>query len=176
MDSFTGRLLILWTVRIAVTLYALAMWRYLFLSRSGRKNGDQRFAILWASAWLMTVVHVVCAFHFQHHWSHTAAWQHTSDMTNRVVGLDWGGGLIVNYVFLTWWGIDAGRLFRRSDTATSSTIFVAVAAFMFFNATAVFGPPWWWIPVSVFIAAVVIAAICGRWRRPDSGQFPPNTD
>lgn len=173
MDSFTGRLLILWTVRIAVLLYALATWRYLIVLRPQNKTVDRRYSLLWATAWLMCVIHVVCAFHFEHHWSHAAALRHTAEMTNRVVGIHWGGGLIINYVFLAWWGIDAGRQFRRKQAA-SSRIFIAVAGFMFFNATAVFGPAWWWIPVSLFVVSAVKSAIYGRRQHADSGQFPPN--
>ncbi len=172
MDSFTGRILILWTVRIAVLLYAIAAWRYLFVCRN-RKSSDSVYKITWAAAWAFCVVHVAFAFHFEHHWSHTAAIRHTAEMTERVVGLNWGGGLWINYAFLTWWGVDAVRQFCGSQAASSS-LFHAVAAFMFFNATAVFGPSWWWIPVSVCFVAVVIAVIYRRGREPDSVQFPPN--
>ena len=153
MGSEPGTSLILWTARISVMLYAAAVIRcFGTLSRTG-------WQYLWAGSWLMCVVHVLCAFQFEHSWSHAAALQHTAVMTHRVTGLHWGGGLYINYLFLTAWLINALTCFRRARTdreASPDYWFHAVAAFMMFNATAVFGPVWWWIPVGVFCVLLLV--------------------
>lgn len=157
MDTELGHNLIVWTVRISVALYVVAVWRYLFGVRKTRSS-DFVYRQSWAASWLMCVIHVICAYHFQHHWDQAVALEHTAMMTERVVGLHWSGGLYVNYVFLTVWGIDIWRLMFGSNQVSSVAMHV-VAAFMMFNATAIFGPVWWWIPCLAFCVAIFV-----RWR------------
>lgn len=97
----------------------------------------------------MCVVHVVCAYHFEHHWSQAAALKHTAEMTDRVIGWYWAGGLYVNYAFLVAWGIDAMRALMSKSR--SSLAMHLVAGFMMFNATLVFGPIWWGVPTALFL-------------------------
>jgi hypothetical protein len=158
MDTELGRNMILWTVRFSVALYVMAVWHYVF--SVGRDAAERRIRIAWSLSWMLCVVHVVCAFHFEHDWSQQAALQHTAEMTARVVGIHWGGGLYINYLFLTWWAIDAYRLLR-GHTQRTSAAFQWTAAFMMFNATVVFGPGWWIIPVVILAIAAVT-----RCRRP----------
>lgn len=153
MGSEPGASLILWTARISVMLYAAAVIRcFGTSSRTG-------WQYLWTGSWLMCVVHVLCAFQFEHYWSHAAALKHTAVMTHRVTGIHWGGGLYINYLFLTVWMIHAVTCLRKAKSdseASPGYWFHAVAAFMMFNATAVFGPVWWWIPVGVFCAILLV--------------------
>ena len=152
MDSEIGELLLLWTVRCSVACYVIALWRWLFVERLP----DIAYRRFWMAAWLLCVTHVVCAFHFRHHWDHDVAIQHTAKMTEDVVGIRWGGGLYINYVFLVCWGFSAvgsrwpmpaiQRLAGRLTTGMH-----AFAAFMMFNATVVFGPAWWWIPMGLVL-------------------------
>jgi hypothetical protein len=155
MDSEPGHSLIIWTARLSVALYVTAVW----LLRTRSQSPSGRFAVLWVSAWAVCVVHVIFAFHFQHHWNHSAALQHTADMTERVTGLHWAGGLYINYVFLVWWGYDAIQRLR-GVALRSSIIFQAVAAFMMFNATVVFGPRIW-----IAVALLLCVAVVWRWVR-----------
>lgn len=153
MDTELGRNMILWTVRFSVALYVIAVWHSVF--GVGRPGADRRFRAAWSLSWLLCVIHVACAFHFEHHWSQQAALQHTAEMTARVVGIHWGGGLYINYLFLTWWGVDAYRLIR-GQTQRTSAAFQWTAAFMMFNATVVFGPRWWIIPVLILALTAVL--------------------
>ena len=153
MDSELGRNLILWTVRASVLLYVVALWRYLFPPRT-QPTADHVFVMAWGGSWLLCLIHVACAFHFQHHWSQQAALQHTAELTERVVGIHWGGGLYVNYLFLTWWSIDVLRQVSQPGRS-SSTMMHAAAAFMMFNATVVFGPTWWWLPLGLLVIALL---------------------
>ena len=195
MDTDTGKILILWTVRCSVALYVVALWRYLQATRSSPSKADSAvygewrtdasdrderavmtggkpstvarlsldpvYRMAWLSSWIFCLIHVVCAYHFQHQWSQTAAIIHTAEMTERVVGLYWSGGLYINYLFLTVWGIDCVRLFRQKPGLHPATMH-AVAAFMMFNATVVFGPRWWVIPVGGLLAALLIQRFAER--------------
>lgn len=171
MDSEPGRSLIVWSVRIGVACYAVAVWLW-FLRPLQTEADYVRFRKFWLAAWLLVVVHVLLAFHFEHHWSHTAAIQHTAEMTQRVVGWHWSGGLYINYVFLLLWAADiiryrAAGVTRDSQSqsipsgSVTSWTMQAAAAFMMFNATAVFGPGWW-IPVVLLFAALLCWAKFGR--------------
>lgn len=165
MDTELGRNLILWTVRASVAMYVVAVWRYLF--RVGHPQASNRVYVkAWAVSWLLCVVHVVFAYHFEHHWNQAAAELHTAEMTERVVGLHWAGGLYVNYVFLSIWGFDVLRLLM-DNTRLSSFAMHAVAAFMMFNATVVFGPSWWWIPLTLFVFAIL-------WKKRQTPKAAPN--
>ncbi|MEZ6132997.1 MAG: hypothetical protein R3C59_30365 [Planctomycetaceae bacterium] len=160
MDTEPGRSLILWTVRISVALYVVALFRFLQNRQSDRRS-DGIYRNTWSAAWLMCVIHVICAFHFQHHWDHSAALQHTAEMTERVVGLHWAGGLYINYLFLTWWGIDVIRLWTKPADKPSVALH-AVAVFMMINATVVFGPAWWWIPLGIVAVGLLWTTIPAR--------------
>ena len=166
MSSEAGEHLMLWTVRVSVVCYVVALWRWLFFPITP----DRLYARFWPAAWLLCVLHVLFAFHFRHQWNHTAALQHTAEMTERVVGLYWGGGLYINYLFLICWGISAGFTLC-SDMRPARTIDMALhafAAFMMFNATAVFGPPWWWIPTIIVAAAIAYGTFkTGRMETED---------
>lgn len=161
MSPETGEQLMLWTVRASVACYVIALWRWLFPPPD--RQPDRLYSRVWAASWLLCMLHLVCAFHFRHHWDHAVAIEHTAKTTEDVVGLRWGGGLYINYLFLTCWGISAAAglwsgapatgLRRRLDAAMH-----CLAAFMMFNATAVFGPAWWWIP-----ALLVMALVGHRW-------------
>ena len=177
MDTEPGRSLILWTVRISVALYAAAVC--LRFSQPSKTNARlHAYRVTWLLSWIFCVVHVICAFHFQHRWDHSAALEHTANMTHRVVGIHWGGGLYINYMFIGWWGANALNLLRRhdslgghqSESPQTDVAMHAVAAFMMFNATVVFGPRWWIIPAAALILLLTTQRIrdIGRHRRIES--------
>ena len=89
------------TVWLALTLYVAGEWaRALAPGRSGNR------AVWLSGLGLFAFIgHVVCAFHFHHHWSHAAAYRDTAQQTAEFAGWNWGGGLYVNYLFtLVWLG------------------------------------------------------------------------
>ena len=154
-----GQTLAIWTVRLAVAFYVISLWRFLFFVRTEpRRRPDGLYVASGTAAWSLCVIHVLLVFAFFHEWSHQAAWDHTAEVTERVTGLRFGGGLYVNYGFLAAWGFFVFSNFRGvpgpRGTLLWEAIFHAVAVFMMINATAVFGP-WWWkflvpIPAIVF--------------------------
>ena len=55
----------------------------------------------------LLLVHIAVAYGVRHGWSHDAAVRATAAQTAAVYGLDWGGGVYVNFLFAAAWGVDA---------------------------------------------------------------------
>lgn len=153
--------LTLWLARASMAMYAAAVLMMASHPVS-RTKGFHLWRGLWSIACLLLIVHVLAAFHFDHDWSHTSAWQQTATQTARVTGIQWGGGLYFNYVFLAMWLADVIVLWRRPDSAHGRLhrLMVLAGFFMSLNATVVFGPGWWFWPV----AATALAALLINFR------------
>lgn len=90
-----------------------------------------------------------------------------------MLGLDWGGGLYFNYAMtliwaadvVLWWGRGVGHETEARGLYWTVQLFFA---FMMFNATIVFGPPFWkWVA-----AAVGAALLVAGFRRRVATRFP----
>jgi hypothetical protein len=132
-----GRAVTLWTVRAACVLYGAAVASWLL-----RRPAIGRAA--WSLGCLLFVLHVAGAFESYHGWSHSAAYRETARQTAEIFGLDWGGGLYLNYAFAIVWVIDVAWMWARPESyllrpARISAAVHAFMTFMFFNATVVFG-------------------------------------
>ena len=79
----------------------------------GRRGWDAAARLAWTVACAALLAHVACAFHFYHGWGHDAAYLDTARQTNEVFGLDWGGGLYINYALLTGWVLDVSCWWLR---------------------------------------------------------------
>jgi hypothetical protein len=126
-----------WSIRLAMLAYVASL-----ALRATQRTEPIRRA-LWSVACLLTWAHVGFAFAVHHHWSHAEAYAHTARQTLEKVGIDWGGGIYFNYLFLVVWSLDAlwWHLWPASyrTRATSLSIGVhAYLAFIAFNATVVF--------------------------------------
>ena len=159
----TGMILTRGTALVAFLFYVLA-----FVPRS-------RHA--WSRAWwtagaAVFVVHVICAFHFVHQWSHADAYLSTARQTFELAGIDWGGGVYFNYVFtalwvadvIWWWASPASHEKRSSVLAYGLHGFML---FMWFNGTVVFGngPARW-----TGIAGFVVMGVCWMMRKRGIGR------
>ena len=150
-----GELLTRITIWIAIGGYALSVAINLLWSESRMRKRvfllRKRDFLIWRTRarWAWTIgcaallAHTICALHFYHAWSQASAYRETARQTAEVTGLDWGGGLIINYAFLAawiadvfwWWrGLEAYRRRHRLITAFLQGLFI----FMVFNATVVF--------------------------------------
>lgn len=127
------------TAGASFVLYVLAL-----LLRS-HGSGISRW--LWTLAFALMLVHVLLAFHGAHHWSHRAAYEDTARQTAEVFGVSWGSGVYANYVLLLVWAVDVVRWWRGGFSKATQ----AFLAFMWFNATVVFGHGWIrWVGVLAF--------------------------
>lgn len=71
------------------------------------------FLAAWTIGCVSLIVHMAAAFHFVHHWSHQAAWEHTAKRTAEEFGFYWGHGIYANYLALAVWVIDVFLRFWR---------------------------------------------------------------
>jgi hypothetical protein len=135
-----GEAITRWTVRLALAFYVLALSALLGRTRGGLARG------LWTLGFLCYLAHVAAAFHYYHDWSHSAAYRATARQTDAAFGLDWGGGLWLNYLFTAAWAVDvacwweAGPDHHRARPRSITATLHAFMAFMWFNAAIVFAP------------------------------------
>ena len=130
------------TIWIAVAGYFAGA--AVFALARGRRKWDSLARLAWTAACVALLAHVACAFHFYHGWSGAAAYRDTARQTAEVFGLDWGGGLYINYALLAAWVADVLWWWRRGLDAYRRRPWPLVAAwhafllFIVFNATVVF--------------------------------------
>lgn len=157
-----GKILTLWTVWLAIVFYVAALFLYVARSRFAR--------LLWTAGLALYAAHVCLAFHFFYDWSHTKAYGETARQTWELFGVNWGGGLYLNYLFTLIWLGDALWWWKGSAAYRERPLWIAVAvqsflAFMFFNATVVFGQGLvrlMGIFATVALAAVALLALLRR--------------
>ena len=163
------------TIWLAIVGYAAGATSFA-LSR-GRNKWDAAARLAWIAACVSLLAHAACAFHFYHGWSHDSAYRDTARRTAEVFGLDWGGGLWVNYALLAAWVLDVVWWWRRGLDAYRRRPWPLVAAwhgfliFIVFNATVVFKTgPVRWLGLCVFLGLGLVwwlAASDNSPRRPD---------
>jgi hypothetical protein len=166
-----GELLTRWTVRLAVMLYAAAL--ALRIAAQERQAWLAAARLAWTVGFVLYLVHVACAFHFYHDWSHRAAYEATARRTAEVVGLAWGGGLYANYAFTLVWGVDvawcwAAPVHYRQRWRIVRWAVQAFLAFIVVNATIVFGVGtirWIGLTAAVALAGLLGATLIRSWFR-----------
>src|SRR5438270_10441787 len=98
-----GVLLTKWTVRLALICYVV----YLAGGLSHLNCHWPRAArAVWTLGCFLFTVHVACAFHFYHQWSHAVVWRFTAERTKQLLGFEFGDGIYFSYVFLVLWIVD----------------------------------------------------------------------
>lgn len=157
-----GELLTRWTIRIAMALYVASLATRGFSPRFSR--------IAWSAGCGVYLAHVACAFEYFFHWSQAEAYAFTAQQTAAVVGIDWGGGLYVNYVFTLVWLADVGWWWTdRPRPRWIGLPIDAFMAFIAFNATVVFATGfsrWFGIAACLLLGIIVIARSGLRSGRP----------
>ncbi len=109
---------IVWAVAECVRLLRPDLWK---LARA-----------LWTCGAALAAAHAAAALHLTYQWSHAAALEATRRQTLATTGLDWGGGLYVNYAFLALWLWDAGAWWRQPGRRASRPRLYANGLFLFF--------------------------------------------
>jgi hypothetical protein len=136
-----GELLTRLTVWIVLAGYALGAAGSVLA-----RDNMQRLAVAraaWTVGCLALVAHILCAYHYYHDWSQTSAYVETARQTAEVTGMNWGGGLYINYLFVLAWAADAVWWWRGHDRylrrprAVGITLH-AFLIFIVFNATVIF--------------------------------------
>jgi hypothetical protein len=158
-----GELLTKITIWVSVAGYAAGA--VAFALARGRVAWGRAARLAWTLACAALLAHVACAFHFYHGWSHASAYLDTARQTDEVFGLDWGGGLYINYALMTgwvldvawWWATGPDSYGRRPRLLTAA--WQGFLLFIFFNATVVFkGGAARWAGLGVCLC------VCVAWR------------
>lgn len=161
-----GELLMRVTISASVAAYAGA--EYLWYRR--RRDAFRLRAVLWTAAAALCILHSALAFHVRHGWSHEAAVRQTAAQTAAVTGLDWGGGVFVNYAFLALWAADVAWLWTSPAsylrrTAVMNALASAFFLFVIFNGAVVFAAG----PARVVGMAATATVVWAWWRRRVAG-------
>ncbi len=129
-----------------------------------RAEFDRWARLLWTIGCGALLAHFAVAFQFFHAWSHASAYTDTARQTAEVFGINWGGGVLVNYAVAAlwsadvawWWFAGLGSYRRRPWSLT--LIWHGFLIFIIFNATVVFGHAFTrWI--GIFVSLV----LCLSW-------------
>jgi hypothetical protein len=163
-EILSGEILTRVTIWIAILGYAFGTAAFT-LSRN-KHQGDSIARLAWTIAIAALLAHVVCAFHFYHAWSESAAYRDTARQTNEMFGLNWGGGLYINYALISGWVVDVGWWWARGVGSYRRRPWFVTAAwhgfliFIIFNATVVFktGLVRW-------VGLLVCLGLCFVWWR-----------
>ena len=156
----TGELLTRATIWLALVLYAASA-----AGRSGMRTHPQleSWALWsWIAGLCAYLAHVAAAFHYYHEWSHAAAYSDTARQTEKLFGVNWGGGIYFNYGFTAvwleetlWWWL-APRSFHARPRYIDATV-RAFFLFMIFNAAVVFPSGLGrWLGVGIVVGLVVM--------------------
>jgi len=135
-------MLIRGTALAALALYTAAL--VVRMHARGRPAWGTIARALWSAGCAVFLLHVGCAFHLVHGWSHAAAYDATARETLEIVGWNWGGGLYANYLFTAVWAFDAAWWWYDASAYTARPRVVeglvqGFLGFMAVNATIVFG-------------------------------------
>jgi hypothetical protein len=129
--------LAIWLSMLAYVAGALAFAR-------NTRQSEVVTRLLWTAGCASMLAHISFALHFYHRWSQESAYLETARQTNEVIGLNWGGGVYINYFLLigwlidiSWWWLCGLDSYRRRPVALVIS-WHAFLLFILFNATVVF--------------------------------------
>ena len=156
---------ITWTIRLCLVAYALALAGWI---RAEARPVGAAVRCAWTAACALLIVHVLCAFHLEHDWSHELAVIATRRDTLETVGVDWGGGVWINYALLlvwsadvAWWWISPESYHRRHALLTISVhVFIA---FMALNGAALFETGF--VRYSTIAMTIALIAMWSQFRK-----------
>jgi hypothetical protein len=141
-----------------------------WLSLSAFAAGELAKARQLAGAWsisaagaILMAVHIVLAMAVRHEWSHALAVEQTARQTNDMFGLNWGGGLYVNYVFAIVWMAElfVWRQWPEGYAKRPGWITWLLRGFYFvivLSAAVVFATGW-----RRWMGAAIVAAVLASW-------------
>lgn len=151
---------------------AFAAWFMALAVNPGRRATARAVltTALWFAGSLIMLAHTALAFHFAHQWSHAAAVVDTARQTRELTGIDWGGGVWLNYLFAALWLADASWRTFGVESHTHRPRWLAITthaflAFIWFNATVVFGS-WPMRVAGIGVFAILCRGQCyDHWSR-----------
>jgi hypothetical protein len=173
MGMNKGEFLTRITVWSALAGYAIGASVYM-ISR-GRKSWDAAARTIWSWGCVSLIVHVTFAYHFYHNWSQESVYRETARQTAEVTGIEWSGGVFINYALVLGWILDAAYWRLRGLDAYRKRSLWLVAAwqgflyFIVFNATVVYktGPlRWIGLGLCLWLAFLAVRNVAYRAYKP----------
>jgi len=147
------------------------VWLSLIAFVAGELAKSRRYAGAWsvsATGAILLAIHIVLAMAVRHGWSHASALEETARQTNDVFGLNWGGGVYVNYLFAVVWisELFVWRQWPEGYASRPDWIKWSLRAFYFVmivSAAVIFATGWRrWMGVGI------LAVLMASWiKRPD---------
>ena len=122
--------MIYWTIWIALLLFCAGEF-----GRRRLRGTDSAASWAWwafVAGALLCAIHIGIAMQSAHAWSHEAAIAATARQTMAVYGVDWGGGVFVNYAFVAVWLFEAWRWRRRPAEARDARVITWMTRIFFF--------------------------------------------
>lgn len=150
------------TIWITIAAYTIGCASFALPGRKSRWDAAARVA--WTTGCASLIAHIICAFQFYHGWSHESAYRDTARQTEEVFGLNWGGGLFINYVLLIAWVVDiawwwlSGLDSYRSRPWPLVAVWHGFIVFIIFNATVVFADG-----IVRWVGLCICASLCFAW-------------
>ena len=158
----SGEFLTLSTIWISIAAYAAGCVLFASARRQGELDRWTRWA--WTIGCAALVAHILCAFQFYHAWSQQSAYRDTARQTAEVIGINWGGGLFINYAIailliadVAWWWLAGVSSYRRRPWLLTLS-WHSVLIFIIFNATVVFKDG-----LTRWIGLLVCLSLCLSW-------------
>lgn len=157
-----GEHLSLWAIRLAL----LAMFAAFALQLRGVSEVSNLVRSVWLCGAICAFLHSVGSLFTFHAGSHQEAFESTAKQTEELLGVAFGIGLYVNYVFVAVWFGDAALRWIRRDFYRSLPVWYRAVVYGFLgfiavNGTIVFKAGW--------IRLVALAAIAALgflwWKR-----------
>ncbi len=158
----SGELLTRGTVWVSIAAYTIGC--VAFAIGRGRVEIDRWVRLAWTIGCAALLAHYISAFQFVHAWSHAAAYADTARQTAEVFGINWGGGVFINYGLgilwtadVAWWWLAGLTAYRRRSWLLTLT-WHCFLIFIIFNATVVFEDG-----ITRWIGILVILCLCVSW-------------
>lgn len=164
-------------------LLPLAIWASLFcfaLAEAAKRAVRLGRARPWlgpisGAGVALLLVHFALAFHLRYGWSQAAAVRETARQTAETFGLDWGGGVFVNYLFAIVWAIDAWAWHARPARAAARAAVVRWALRAFYLTIIASGAVVFVVGARRWLGALLALWIAWSWRpirTPSSRSIP----
>lgn len=152
------------TIRVALAWYLVALLLMLRFNRSDRDASTtlgRSGRIAWTWSLLFYLIHVVCAFHFYHGWSHAHAIEHTLQVSG------FGPGIYMSHLFSLLWSLDVAYWWYAPQQRAVRRKWIPVCLYLFmlfivFNGTVVFESGFArWFGIGMFLMLFVAALRLG---------------
>jgi len=175
-----GEILTHWTIRVALLCLVLRLAGQLRWGTASQWFVWSR--AIWTIGCVFFLLHVGCAFHYYHGWSHALAFESTAEQTRELIGVRFGEGIYLSYLFTLLWLGDV--LWQwvcptsyRQRSAWLAAGLLGYMAFIAFNGAVIFEEGvtrWVGIPVTAALLAAWLTVIF-RMRGHASDKTPPGS-